>query len=1773
MLANLFDRITRTSVHWRWVTLAATFIILAAGAWSATGLNQEMLPRVEFPQTIVVAQWSDSESATQFLETITKPFEEQFAQIDGVVNVESTTNRSFAFIIVRNEFGLNQERVINDIKTIINEADLPDGMETPQTINFSFSDLPVISASVFAEDLTLDELKEVMETDFQPRIEAVDQVSQVNISGGQVLPEEEPTPTPAPTLAPTPSPTPIPPADYDTPSPLPRLLIRGVAEYGYEVEFAQDVTPDMAWTLVSIGPIGYQAIELLTVENLRVLDPEVLAYLPTDYTDSLEPWLFDELNERAADFGGIGQFSLAEAQASAANGINILTGQRLDGETDEQTDTDTITDTLAYPPVPLPESWIGAAAAQGLTISTTADIDANFMGAIVALAPQSLAELTPEMLYSFSADVIAVLPQEYLAGLDPEVQATLASIHTTSQTTIPADPTPLPLPQEWIAGAAAQGLTISTTADLTPEFMSTIAAFAPEQLALLTPPMWRVLPINTLSTTLPLASDTLSPTLTTQLNAILAAANGQQPEPVDLPASWVGASAAAGFPLTTTADLTPEAITGLATLGPELLLDLTPDILVSLDPALQALLPPDLLANFDEGTQQTVQIIAIRAAQYEAKMAANQPDTPRPADPTPLTLPQEWIVGAAAQNLIISTTADITPEFMTTLASFSPDQLALITSDMWRVFDPAVISVALDTVPDNFEEPFIYELQAIVAAANDAPPPDIPLPAELLPLLEQAGITATTTAEFFSNPANLALLPTEGTDDDQAPFYLLLGAPRQFLADGAALLPLDDGLAQTVAIVQLRAQQAAWDAEAAALAAGEGSTEVEPEPEPVDPARLPDMLIQMASAQGMTMENAQDIPPEFARALGSFGEQGTQLLGMLSDDNLRLLQPQVIALLPMGFLNTLDADLRTELDELASEYGGAGQLAIQEAEAAAALAAGAPAMSGRWIEPTEEGEESQFQTAADLINNGFLPDAASFINVFPGSPNVDNPPEWLNDLTPEVIQFLEENEDGFISNLDLIALELFSPETINFMLENYRDQFEPEVAERLEGIAAGTVKVFIPESTVTRTDGNASLLLDVFKDGDANTVVVAERIFALFEEYQEENPNIQIALAFEQASFITESINGVAREGTLGAVFAVIVILIFLSGQVNGRYKPSWRATIITGLSIPSSILFAFLLMRWIPQTIGEPLNQLALDSTGTAATILGFIAKLFPNEITLNIMTLSGLTVAIGRVVDDSIVVLENIYRFIQRGDDPLEAAFAGTREVAVAIFSATVTTMAVFLPLGLIGGVVGAVFLPFGMTVTYALAASYMVSITVVPALTYMLIRQEHIPEEKETLLQRGYTPLLKWVLNNRGVTLAGGLLLFIGSIFLMGQLPQSFIPAIGEPTINIRVNLPNGTPMVETNELIEELEHEIEDLEGLGTILTVIGTSGGFESIFGASGISQNLAAITISVEDQEELEELANEVRHISEDILGADNVVVSAAAQSGFGGFAIIVTGNTQEELRAMVDDAKAALAQLDVDNNGRPDIVNISSNLDDIEADSADSTIIRIDQKPAVRFSGELETDDTIGVITAAEEVVASLPSLPAGADVSQGPDAEQQTEGLQGMIVAILNSIIIVYILMAITFRSLMHPFTILFSLPFALVGAAGALYLTNSVLGISAMVGMLMLVGIVVTNGIVLLELVQQLRERGENAYDALIEGGRTRLRPIWMTALTAILALIPLAISEEGGAIIAAELATTVMGGLLVSTALTLLVIPVVYSLLDTAKTYVYTNILKR
>jgi multidrug efflux pump subunit AcrB len=910
---------------------------------------------------------------------------------------------------------------------------------------------------------------------------------------------------------------------------------------------------------------------------------------------------------------------------------------------------------------------------------------------------------------------------------------------------------------------------------------------------------------------------------------------------------------------------------------------------------------------------------------------------------------------------------------------------------------------------------------------------------------------------------------------------------------------------------------------------------------------LPEMWQMAGDMQGISLNVPSDVTPQIIQGIVSMAPQ---LLDALTPDNLRAFSPEVLGWLPAGYIETLDPTLREELDQLAQPAGGLGALAAGEG-IVQPIPEEPPALSGIWTESTGESSSAgtpNFETAADLMESGFTDSASELLNMMLLS-GFGQAPQLIADLTPDVVLWLTANEEGFLENLSPEVLRLLSPEVIAVLPGDFLASLDPTLRAEITSATEGSPQKFVPTETINRLDGVPSLSLVIYKDSEANTVSVSHAVYDALDELEAEFDGLRSEAAFEQASFIEESISGVAREGGLGAIFAVIVILIFLSGFVRGKYRLSWQSTLVTAVSIPLSVFTAFALFRWLPpvtNVVIEPLVEATKDIAVLGA-IVDVIARLFPTSMTLNIMTLSGMTVAIGRVVDDSIVVLENIYRHIQRGEDMKVSVIKGTRDVAIAIFASTMTTVVVFLPIGLLGGIVGEFFLPFGISVTYALLSSFMVAITIVPTLAFLFIRKEQLPEARETKLQTGYTPILRWALSHRALTLIIALVLFLGSMALLAQRPRAFMPEMGEPQISIQVDLPNGITMAETDAVVAEFETQLADVENLGVVMTQVGASGGMESRLFGSGIDQGSANIEIGIENGDDIDVLTAEVRQLAEEHFGPENVTVTSGTltSSAFGGFSLVISGD-KPDLAAFNDQAIAVLEKID-------GLANVSSNL------ANQDLILRVDGEPAVSFAGELETEDSMGVIAAAKTAVEEV--APAGITVSEGFQSEMQTEGFAQSVVGVLISIVAVYLFMVITFRSFVHPFTILFSLPLAIIGAALALWITNRVLGISVLVGLMMLVGIVVTNAIVLIDRVQNNRKkRGMNTRDALIEAGRTRLRPILMTAIAAMLALVPLALGLTEGALIAAELATVVIGGLFTSTMLTLLVVPVMYSLLD-------------
>jgi len=832
-----------------------------------------------------------------------------------------------------------------------------------------------------------------------------------------------------------------------------------------------------------------------------------------------------------------------------------------------------------------------------------------------------------------------------------------------------------------------------------------------------------------------------------------------------------------------------------------------------------------------------------------------------------------------------------------------------------------------------------------------------------------------------------------------------------------------------------------------------------------------------------------------------------------------------------------------------------------------------------------------------------------------------------------------------------------------------------------------------PETSISRVNGESALAISITKLPSANTVEVSNAVAAALPDLQASldttNPGTEFTVVFDQAPYIEHSIESLAVEGLLGLVFAVLVILVFLM---------SVRATLVTAISIPTSVLITFIGL------------QVA--------------------DYTLNILTLGALTISVGRVVDDSIVVIENIKRHLVAGADKASTIVHAVREVAGAITASTITTVAVFLPIALVEGVTGELFRPFSLTVTIALLASLLVSLTIVPVLAYWFLKPAKLrkgqteadaaaeaafvddvqvapapattaapvasttavpstlssdevwlaPElrdvdgptvrgatptatvapvatatpgggsalvgpagsvppqdelEHPSRLQKGFLPILSWTLKHSAVTIVIAVLILGGTVALAPFMKTNFLGDSGQNTFRVTQELPVGSSLEYMASASEPVEEAIRGVEGVETVQTSIGTSSGGGALAAFGGGGTTVAYNVTTDEDADQLA-LQEEVRAELADL--EDVGEITLAAQSGFGASSDIevdITAANETDLRAATDAVVEELSGLD-------SLTQVTSNLEasqpyvEIEVDraaaaeagyselalgtvvsaamqpqSAGSIVIdeqtltiylasdeppttldglralevptpagpvRLDELAAVEqvegpssvttvqglrsaTVAATPAGDDLGTASADVQAAVAAVDLPEGTSASLGGVTADQQESFSQLGLALLAAILIVYVVMVATFRSLLQPLLLLVSVPFAATGAILLQVITGIPLGVASLVGVLMLVGIVVTNAIVLIDLVNQYRDRGMAVRDALLHGASRRLRPILMTALATIFALLPLALGITGsGGFISQPLALVVIGGLLSSTVLTLLVLPSLYDLVE-------------
>ncbi|MFC0216486.1 efflux RND transporter permease subunit [Paenibacillus chartarius] len=755
---------------------------------------------------------------------------------------------------------------------------------------------------------------------------------------------------------------------------------------------------------------------------------------------------------------------------------------------------------------------------------------------------------------------------------------------------------------------------------------------------------------------------------------------------------------------------------------------------------------------------------------------------------------------------------------------------------------------------------------------------------------------------------------------------------------------------------------------------------------------------------------------------------------------------------------------------------------------------------------------------------------------------------------------------------------------------------------RLADVAA--VDLVTRSESISRTNGKPSIGIQVTKTSGANTVDVVNSVKAEVSRLEKEQPGIQTLILLDQGKPIEESVHTMLSKALFGALFAIIVIMLFLRNL---------RTTLISIVSIPLSLVIALLLL----QRLG----------------------------ITLNIMTLGAMTVAIGRVVDDSIVVIENNYRRMRLSFEKLSGeklVIAATREMFMPIFSSTLVTIAVFLPLGLVTGPIGQMFLPFALTMVFALLASLLVSITVVPALTHVLFRrrlgslQDRNHEERTGFLARSYRGMLSWALDHKWITSTVAVLLLLGSLALAGVVGFSFLPEEEQKFALVTYNPGPGRTAANTEQTaaaaeklilarqgVMDLQYSIggndpmsggaasdrsarfqvfyandfanfaEEKKALLETLQTVDPSGSWEESDYGGGVGGNKLRLNVYGQQESDIRQAVESIQDTIRQDAGFTKVgssltrtyeqltfVLNQPKLASFG----LTSGQIAMQLTPMR--ARTALAA--ISDNGRDVPVYMEAqgpaygSLSDIQKQPIGSPVapgallqdvseVRkgVTASGVTRKNGKLYAEVTatitakdVGKASAAVQSRIAALSLPASVTIDYGGVTQQMNETFRQLGLAIAAAVAIVYLLLVLTFGGAVTPFVILFSLPFAVIGALVALFVAGETISASAMMGALMLIGIVVTNAIVLIDRVLHMEKEGVSTREALLEAAETRLRPILMTALATIGALLPLALGFESGGsgtLISKGLGVTVIGGLISSTLLTLLIVPIVYELL--------------
>ena len=745
-----------------------------------------------------------------------------------------------------------------------------------------------------------------------------------------------------------------------------------------------------------------------------------------------------------------------------------------------------------------------------------------------------------------------------------------------------------------------------------------------------------------------------------------------------------------------------------------------------------------------------------------------------------------------------------------------------------------------------------------------------------------------------------------------------------------------------------------------------------------------------------------------------------------------------------------------------------------------------------------------------------------------------------------------------------------------------------DVAEVVDG--------FKTRESLTRLNGQESIVVSIRKQSGSNTVAVVDEVKERLEPLIEANPDLDIVIASDQSEQVRRSIDGAIEDLLWGSLLAALVVFAFFR---------DFRSTVVTIAGLPVIMIATLYFMHL--------------------------------SDIGLNNISLLALALVVGLVIDDAIVVRENILRWLQKGYKPREAASLGTAEVFLPVLATTATVMAVFLPVAYAQGIIGRFFVAFGFTVCIAMAISFIESLTMAPMLSAYFFnakddderkiteQDDHDHAEENSWLNRFYGGFLRWALRFKWLTIIITMVIMVASLYSARFLDFAFVPSVDEHEVNMLVRLPAGTPIEVSQREAIKIEDVLRQHPAVEHVFTTIGTTGAPERLTfflrlntewrtrdvidqlrqplanapgltftqgGGPGGAATDVAIEIRGLENVEYSALAQEAELVLQQLRAVPGLVDfdmsykpgrpetrfmldrQKAAQLGLSTAQIgstirtLVNGDTVTTFRGEGDEAEIRLQLSANSRTSVEDILNLNlltptgrsiplRQVATVELASGPNQISRVDRQPVINITMNVAGRKVPGATTDVGNLVQSI-TPPAGITVKLGGQAEQQTDGFRDLGLAMLLGVVFIYMVLASQFNSFIQPLLIMLALPLAIVGALLALLITGFPLDLTAFIGFIMLMGLVTKNSILLVDFANREREKGIEASEAMRRAGPIRLRPILMTSLSLILAMIPVALGLSAGGEFRQTMAIAIMGGMITSTLLTLVVVPVVYAM---------------